>query len=269
MSFRSDVRAVSEYPYSCLRGKIEEVSLPVSQVDIIISEWMGYCLLYEAMLDSILWARDRYLSPGGLLVPSNITLFVAPLADPDYVADHVSFWRSVYGFNMQSMLAHIYDEALVRDVEARNLPGLAHPFFRLDLYSITTEQLEFTNMRFTTRIEQDIDNLDGFVIWFDTFFLPSAEASTSLQPNVKAEEWAKSHGVAFTTGPGGPSTHWRQGVCLIDHGELGSQALEKGLIIDGTIGYKKRDDNQRALDIEICWEARGRKYSGKQMWSMR
>ena len=51
---------------SCLHGKIEEVTLPVKQVDIIVSEWMGYCLLYEAMLDSVLYARDRYLAPNGL-----------------------------------------------------------------------------------------------------------------------------------------------------------------------------------------------------------
>ena len=44
--------------------------LPVKNVDIIISEWMGYCLLYEAMLDSIIWARDRYLVPGGLSTSS-------------------------------------------------------------------------------------------------------------------------------------------------------------------------------------------------------
>lgn len=50
----------------CLRGKIEEVTLPVDKVDIIVSEWMGYCLLYEAMLDSVLYARDKYLVPGGL-----------------------------------------------------------------------------------------------------------------------------------------------------------------------------------------------------------
>jgi 2-polyprenyl-3-methyl-5-hydroxy-6-metoxy-1,4-benzoquinol methylase len=51
---------------ACLHGKVEEVILPVKQVDIIVSEWMGYCLLYEAMLDSVLYARDKYLAPGGL-----------------------------------------------------------------------------------------------------------------------------------------------------------------------------------------------------------
>jgi protein arginine N-methyltransferase 1 len=44
-----------------LQGKMEEVVLPVDKVDIIISEWMGYFLLYESMLDTVLYARDRYL----------------------------------------------------------------------------------------------------------------------------------------------------------------------------------------------------------------
>ena len=44
-----------------LKGKMEEVTLPFPKVDIIVSEWMGYFLLYESMLDTVLWARDRYL----------------------------------------------------------------------------------------------------------------------------------------------------------------------------------------------------------------
>ena len=55
-----------------IRGKVEEISLPegvekvtilifilmtILQVDIIISEWMGYCLFYESMLDTVLYAR--------------------------------------------------------------------------------------------------------------------------------------------------------------------------------------------------------------------
>ena len=30
-------------------------------MDIIISEWMGYFLLYESMLDTVLYARDKWL----------------------------------------------------------------------------------------------------------------------------------------------------------------------------------------------------------------
>ena len=254
---------------SCIRGKIEDVSLPVTHVDVIVSEWMGYCLLYEAMLDSVLWARDHYLKPDGLMVPSNITLFLAPLADPDYIADHVAFWRSVYGFRMVSMLAHIYDEVLIRDVDRKNLPGAATPFFCLDLHSITPDQLDFTNMPFQTKLEENIDSLDGFVIWFDAFFLTSREASRSLPSDVRAAEWGKDRGVAFTTGPRGPSTHWQQGVLLLDHGKPGFQPLEKGQTIDGSVGFKKRSDDQRALDIDVKWRAEEGKHSGKQLWSMR
>ena len=43
------------------KGKVEEVELPVEQVDIIISEWMGYCLFYESMLNTVIFARDKWL----------------------------------------------------------------------------------------------------------------------------------------------------------------------------------------------------------------
>ncbi|CAL8404836.1 unnamed protein product [Boreogadus saida] len=48
-----------------IKGRIEDISLPVEKVDIIISEWMGYFLLFESMLDSVLYARDLYLADGG------------------------------------------------------------------------------------------------------------------------------------------------------------------------------------------------------------
>ena len=44
-----------------LKGKVEEITLPTDHVDIIISEWMGYFLLFENMLDTVLYARDKLL----------------------------------------------------------------------------------------------------------------------------------------------------------------------------------------------------------------
>jgi len=44
--------------------------LPVEEVDIIISEWMGYFLLFEGMLHSVIYARDRFLKPDGVMFPS-------------------------------------------------------------------------------------------------------------------------------------------------------------------------------------------------------
>lgn len=41
-----------------LQSLMEDVNLP-EKVDVIVSEWMGYCLLYESMLSSVITARDR------------------------------------------------------------------------------------------------------------------------------------------------------------------------------------------------------------------
>ena len=67
-----------------LQGKMEEVELPFPKVDIIISEWMGYFLLYESMLDTVLYARDKYLAPGGLIFPDKATIFMAAIEDGEY-----------------------------------------------------------------------------------------------------------------------------------------------------------------------------------------
>lgn len=67
-----------------LQGKMEEVQLPFDKVDIIISEWMGYFLLYESMLDTVLYARDRYLVPNGKIFPDKATIYLGGIEDGEY-----------------------------------------------------------------------------------------------------------------------------------------------------------------------------------------
>jgi type I protein arginine methyltransferase len=50
-----------------IRSKVEEAELPVDSVDIIISEWMGYFLIYESMFDSVIYARDKWLAKDGMV----------------------------------------------------------------------------------------------------------------------------------------------------------------------------------------------------------
>ncbi|VEU42704.1 unnamed protein product [Pseudo-nitzschia multistriata] len=82
-----------------LRGTVEGIRLPLEEdgllgddsggegaservVDVIVSEWMGYVLLRESMLDSVLVARDRYLRRDtGLMFPSHATVLIAPISD--------------------------------------------------------------------------------------------------------------------------------------------------------------------------------------------
>lgn len=72
-----------------LQGKMEEVELPFPKVDIIISEWMGYFLLYESMLDTVLYARDKYLAPGGLIFPDKATIYMAGIEDGEYKEEKI------------------------------------------------------------------------------------------------------------------------------------------------------------------------------------
>lgn len=75
-----------------LKGKVEEVILPdgIEKVDIIISEWMGYCLFYESMLDTVLYARDKWLDKqNGILFPDRCTLYVTSIEDRQYKDEKV------------------------------------------------------------------------------------------------------------------------------------------------------------------------------------
>ncbi|OJJ44269.1 hypothetical protein ASPZODRAFT_144840 [Penicilliopsis zonata CBS 506.65] len=249
---------------TCLRGKIEEVVLPVQQVDIIISEWMGYGLLFEAMFDSVIYARDRYLAPGGLMVPSHATLRVAPYADPDFFASHISFWDSVYGFNMASMRDKIYDEALVRVIKPSTIAGNSDVFLELPLHTIRVDELSFLK-DFQVTLGEDIDALDGFAVWFDIFFMPSS-SSTVAREATPADMKKKGY-VAFTTGPDGPETHWQQTILLFDRSVRQGVPLKKGQTIRGQLGYQKKEPQSRSLDITVDWDAsEGEK--GSQKWSL-
>ena len=83
-----------------LKGKIEEVKLPVDKVDIIISEWMGYVsiliysyfLLYESMFDCVLFARDKYLNDNGLMFPDKAVMYMATIEDEEYRKSKIDFW---------------------------------------------------------------------------------------------------------------------------------------------------------------------------------
>ncbi|KAI4208505.1 MAG: hypothetical protein LQ346_000015 [Caloplaca aetnensis] len=226
----------------CLRGKIEEVTLPVQKVDIIISEWMGYCLLYEAMLDSVIWARNRYLEPDGLMVPSHATLQLSLFADGDYISDKVTFWNSVYGFKMSCMRAKAYDDIVIRTVKPDAVPSRSATFLKLPLHTVQKDDLTVTGANFVLPAEEDIDQLHGFVIHFDIFFTTTRDADIQDAPT------------SFTTGPLGPETHWQQALALIDTSKLESAMLKTNDQIQGRIALRKGNEYFRELEIIVEWQ---------------
>lgn len=70
MNLRRFLSSTNEFSFRLVirivKGKIEDIELPdgIQQVDVIIAEWMGYALFYDTMLESVLYARDKYLVRG-------------------------------------------------------------------------------------------------------------------------------------------------------------------------------------------------------------
>ncbi|CAK9162773.1 unnamed protein product [Ilex paraguariensis] len=133
-----------------LHGRIEDVEIN-EEVDVIVSEWMGYMLLYESMLGSVITARDRWLKPGGLIIPSNATLYMAPVTHSDRYSESIDFWRNVYGIDMSAMLSLAkqcaFEEPSVETITGENVltwPHVKHATFFALLFEIAVFLAELT-----------------------------------------------------------------------------------------------------------------------------
>lgn len=127
-----------------IKGKMEDVKLPVPQVDIIISEWMGYFLLYESMLDAVLWARDKYLVKGGKMLPDKIHMYLAAIEDGSYKASKRNFWNDVYGVNMSCMAPTVMREPLVDVVNSNSIISAPCKILEIDLCTMNPSEVEFS-----------------------------------------------------------------------------------------------------------------------------
>ncbi|CCG82836.1 Ribosomal protein arginine N-methytransferase rmt3 [Taphrina deformans PYCC 5710] len=230
-----------------IKGKVEHVKLLVESVDIIISEWMGYALLYESMLDSVLTARDRFLAADGLMLPSITTMVVAGLSDKDYYDDRVNFWSDVYGFKMGAMKDGIFDDILVDSLKPTSLGTKPAIFKSLDIHEVKISDLVFT-APFTLDPLPGHESIIAFHIWFDTFFTRSREQSSLAQTPVEGSVRTET-GNAFSTGPHGTPTHWKQAVLLID----GHVKVPDNGQVRGSIEYRKGATNPRFLEIVVKW----------------
>ena len=65
----------------CPSTKIEDIEID-DNIDIIVSEWMGYCLLYELMLPSVIFARDKYKPD--IMIPGQAAVLICGFFDEKY-----------------------------------------------------------------------------------------------------------------------------------------------------------------------------------------
>ena len=233
-----------------VHGKVENVTLPegIEKVDVIVSEWMGYALIYESMLDSVLVARDRFLKPTGILAPSHSRMMLALCEAAEIYKDRVAFWDDVYGFNMTCMAspAAVCEEAIIDVVPPASLVSEAVSVRELTLHTLKLS--DSFSAPFTLTATRPCTKVRSFVLYFDCFFATDREPTApgakvnivSPEEAQVAEIWPIGHArakstddtrptparrkssvdpkgkpVSFSTGPQSVATHWKQTIFLL------------------------------------------------------
>ncbi|KAJ1488186.1 protein arginine N-methyltransferase [Baffinella frigidus] len=222
-----------------IHGKCEEIDLPVDTVDIIISEWMGYALLYESMLDTVLYARDKWLvKVGGIIMPDVATLYMVGIEDAQYKDEKIHFWDDVYGFDMSCIKKIAIAEPLVDTVNPEQICTKPTTVMTVNIMTVKKEDLTFEAK--WELIATRNDYLTALVLYFDVGFT-----------QIHKPLW-------ISTGPRAPYTHWRQTVMYL-HDQL---SVSKDEAVTGNMTCKPNPSNHRDLDFEISYTHDG-KASGK------
>nr|QFQ59664.1 arginine methyltransferase [Mylopharyngodon piceus] len=217
-----------------IKATLETIEL-AEQVDVIVSEWMGYALLHESMLNSVIFARDKWLKPGGLILPCRADLYIAPINDL-VVEGRLNFWSTVkgqYGVDMSCMTDFARKCIMNKDITVNPVTVedvLSHPckFAELDLNTVTLEQLKDVRGVFSCQCFGS-SSIHALCVWFTVTF--------------PAEEKA----LVLSTSPFKPETHWKQAVLYLDDAVDVMQDTK----VEGEISLYPSEENSRHICIRV------------------
>ncbi|UKK02339.2 arginine N-methyltransferase [Theileria orientalis] len=216
-----------------IRKKVEELDDSIEPVDIIISEWMGYFLLYENMLSSVLFCRDKYLKPGGLLFPDRARIFISAIEDAEYKGEKFDKWDDTYGLDFSIMKNYLMEEAVVDVVDEKAVVTSSFCILDIDLNTCSISDTDFCSN--FVLISDRRDYVHAFIFWFEVSFTACSKPLT------------------LTTSPKAKYTHWKQTVLYIDE-VLNMDVNDR---INGMISVKKNKFNSRDVDIKISYQLNG------------
>jgi len=218
-----------------IQGKIEEIELPVPTVDVIVSEWMGYFLLYESMLDTVIYARDKWLVKDGtgIVFPDKAVMYMCAIEDGQVKQDRIDFWGSVYGFDMTPIQKIALQEPVVDVVDSKAVLSDAVPILHLDILTCKKEDVEFTASFELTANRNDY--VHGLVAYFECAFTQVHKP------------------IGFSTSPFCRYTHWKQTIFYLPENVV----ICDGEKVYGDITCKPNKKNRRDLDIGISISVEG------------
>lgn len=231
-------------------------------VDVLVSEWMGFYLVHESMVESVLYARDRFLRPGGLLLPSSCRLFAAPLDLRQFHREKVSYFEDDTFFGLSGFGQHFSGLGEGGAVVAASEFFSGEPnvelglsesellcegkcFREIDLTKVSVEELQAIDsgeLQFST---SKPGLFGGVGIWFDcTFEIRGGGSSSSGSQAVPQ--------VVLCTAPRSEMTHWKQTIVFLV-GEEGPIFAEvpSGEDISFSLLLEQSDENPRHYNISL------------------
>ncbi|CAK8985527.1 unnamed protein product [Durusdinium trenchii] len=231
-------------------SSIKQLPGGVEAVDIIVCVFMGFFLLYEARLEELLDARDKWLKPGGLMFPDRAKLFVSLLQDADYKRKHYDYYDEVWGFDFSCMKEAAKAEPALLDCDEvyvkASLLLVAMPFapssvlaslissitsvLNLDLLHCSVADCYNMASKFKLRCRHE-GSLDAMVFWFEVWF------GACHKP------------ICFSTGPESTQTCWKQTVFFL---QGTTRRVKAGDEVHCMLALRKLLKERRHLDIKIA-----------------
>ncbi|EKE38197.1 hypothetical protein ENUP19_0047G0126 [Entamoeba nuttalli] len=223
-----------------IQGKMEEVDIP-EKVDIIVSEWMGYNLMFESMLASVIYARDKYLKDDGIILPDTASIYIAGINDEELLQEKERFWSNVYGFDFSCVVSDVTVDPLVDYCDSRYLCTTPVKIITFDLRHMSVNQMDFT-VPFEFVINRDVP-LSGICLYFDCTFLKKSYLTTKPDTN----------------------THWKQTCFYFD---LPFDNAAPGDVVKGVYHCKPAASHPRHLDIELKCSCEAKQWTNDQVYHM-
>ncbi|KNC84112.1 hypothetical protein SARC_03656 [Sphaeroforma arctica JP610] len=216
---------------------VEEIDLP-EKVDVIVSEWMGFFLLHESMLESVLNARDRWLKDDGVMLPTTAKIYSALCDMTPTLTKEYGIYQDCYGFDFTAMVPSLQatvPNPAISDVLESQLLTQAQVVKEFDMRTMTSADLE--SFKSSAIYVPKADGvMHGVCLWFTCDFAgpPGNEDDITVLSTAPGQTLAK-------------STHWKQTVVMLG----GSFAVEKDDQIPVTLNLSKSKTQTRFYTITV------------------
>jgi protein arginine N-methyltransferase 1 len=211
-----------------LYGDIRKLTIP-EPVDVILSDWMGYTLFHESMLPAVISARDRFMKPNGMMLPSRAMMFIAGIEDATYRAKKIEFWDSVYGFSYDPIKKWALVEPLVDRCPGDRIVTEHCKLLDLDL---NTCPAEVVNVDAPFELVPELcETMHAFVVWFTVLFEGTEEQ------------------IELTTSPFQEPTRWHQTVFYLEE----PLDVTPNVRIRGRFQMRPSPQNAKEEDIVIAY----------------